>query len=527
MTLANGDIYTLGTGTDGKSLTLTVDTADITVPGTGTNDVNVNGASIYVADNSTTKALNIVGTGATSAAEAKDVNIYVGKQASNVAKIAGVESGFAGDIVIDANTAATFLHGVGTGAAAESVTINVGMANMVYNHIKAANTNGSITGDAVINVKDGADLSSGNQDILVGGIYSTSTTTIGGNTSITLGSVGGAGVKIGSASAFCNIVAGGGGTIVGDSTITVNAGEIFARSLIGGGSWEGTVSDSSVVINGGTITLATDEAKRAIYGGSYSSGTTTGTGLVTINGGTINGNIVGGNQTTAITSAEIEINGGTIARGNMFAVGLDSTAKAGSALVEINGGTIADGVVIDGQDDQITAGGTSKIAINGGNVNADVKDFNAIAMDVDAVLNGSMTGVESIEITGITDLKTDVAGAKTIIGSVDEVLNSASINGTTFTAFDGSEKQQIFDASTTADTTDTDVWASLTKNSDGSLTVAWGRSEAEVGAALNAFNTNKSSLALGESLVADASRLADSDYESFQLEDKKSKGTLA
>ena len=523
MTLANGDIYTLGTGTDGKSLTLTVDTADITVPGTGTD---VNGTSIYVADNSTTAALNIVGTGASSAADAKDVNIYVGKQASNVAKIAGVESGFAGDIVIDANTAATFLHGVGTGAAAESVTINVGMANMVYNHIKAANTNGSITGDAVINVKDGADLSSGNQDILVGGIYSTSTTTIGGNTSITLGSVGGAGVKIGSASAFCNIVAGGGGTIVGDSTITVNAGEIFARSLIGGGSWEGTVSDSSVVINGGTITLATDEAKRAIYGGSYSSGTTTGTGLVTINGGTINGNIVGGNQTTAITSAEIEINGGTIARGNMFAVGLDSTAKAGSALVEINGGTIADGVVIDGQDDQITAGGTSKIAINGGNVNADVKDFNAIAMDVDAVLNGSMTGVESIEITGITDLKTDVAGAKTIIGSVDEVLNSASINGTTFMAFDGSKKQ-IFDALTTADTTDTDVWASLTKNSDGSLTVAWGRSEAEVGAALDAFNTNKSSLALGESLVADASRLADSDYESFQLEDKKSKGTLA
>ncbi|MBR4883960.1 MAG: hypothetical protein IKZ33_01460, partial [Lentisphaeria bacterium] len=158
---------------------------------------------------------------------------------------------------------------------------------------------------------------------------------------------------------------------------------------------------------------------------------------------------------------------------------------------------------------------------------ADVKDFNAIAMDVDAVLNGSMTGVESIEITGITDLKTDVAGAKTIIGSVDDVLASAKIDNVD--AVLGSATK-IFDASTTADTTDTDVWASLTKNSDGSLTVAWGRSDAEVGAALDAFNTNKSSLALGESLVADASTLdlavtSEELVECFKSE--KSKGTLA
>ena len=153
-----------------------------------------------------------------------------------------------------------------------------------------------------------------------------------------------------------------------------------------------------------------------------------------------------------------------------------------------------------------------------------VSGIDTVAMDVDAVLNGT-NNVSAVEITGITDLKTDVAGAKTIIGSVDDVLASAKIDNVD--AVLGSATK-IFDASTTADTTDTDVWASLTKNSDGSLTVAWGRSEAEVSAALDAFNTSKSSLALGESLVADASGLADGEYsDCFQLDDKKSKGTLA
>ena len=512
VTLANGDTYSIAV--DGTSLKLTVDAADITIPGTGTD---VNGSSIYVEDNSTTAALNIVGTGAASAAEAKDVNIYVGKQTSNVAKIAGVNSGYAGDVVINANTAATFLHGVGNGATAESVTINVGMANMDYNHIKAADTNGAITGDAAINVLDGADLSSGNQDILIGGIYSTSTTTIGGNTSITIGSVGGSGVKIGSAGNFSNIVGAGGGTTAGDSTITVNAGEIFARSLIGGASWGGTVTDSSVEINGGKITLASDEAKRAIYGGSYGAGMTTGSGLVTINGGQISGNIVGGSQTTEIASATIDINGGTINSGTIFAAGLEDTGKvSGDALVDISGGTIADGVVIDGQDGRVA--GTSQLNITGGNVNADVKDFDAIAMDVDAVLNGAMTGVDKLTLSGITGLATDVAGAKAIIGSVDDVLNSAMIDGASVTIGGGATEIA------------TDVWASLRKNSDGSLTVAWGRNTDDVTAALTAFENawKNDKLAIGESLVADASGLADNDYsDCFQLDDKKSKGTLA
>ena len=100
-----------------------------------------------------------------------------------------------------------------------------------------------------------------------------------------------------------------------------------------------------------------------------------------------------------------------------------------------------------------------------------------------------------------------VSGGNFKINDVDAVLNTA-------TQIAGTE---------TTETSD-DVWASLNKV-DNSLVVAWGRSDAEVGAALEAFKAD-STLTLGDALVADATSLADG-AQVADFDEKKSNGTLA
>ena len=140
---------------------------------------------------------------------------------------------------------------------------------------------------------------------------------------------------------------------------------------------------------------------------------------------------------------------------------------------------------------------------------------------MDAVLNGTISGVETLSVTGISSLTTDVAGAKAVTGSVDSALanvkldNVDSVLGTA---------TQIAGTATAEDTSD-DVWASLDKLENGNLVVSWGRSEAEVGAAFDAFKAD-STLAIGDALVADVTSLADgADVTDF--DNKKTNGTLA
>ena len=93
------------------------------------------------------------------------------------------------------------------------------------------------------------------------------------------------------------------------------------------------------------------------------------------------------------------------------------------------------------------------------------------------------------------------------IDDVDVVLGSAT---------------QIAGAETTADASD-DVWASLNKVGE-SLVVAWGRSETELGSALDAFKAD-STLTLGESVVASSESLGDAALDNDFS--KKNGGTLA
>jgi hypothetical protein len=317
-----------------------------------------------------------------------------------------------------------------------------------------------------------------------------------------------------------NIIAGG-GQINGNSFVDVNDGAVIsAKSIIGGTSWSGNVEgDSSVTITGADVTVSAgndEPAKRAIYGGSY-SGATKGDTLVSITNSTVTGNIIAGNRTTASTSTTVEINNSVLnnlagATNSINAVGLTDTASTGNATVIVNGDNSVVNTTINGQN---TLSDTSTLKVNGGKVTGNVAGFDTIELDVDAILSGTITaGTDgtALKINGISNLTADVAGAKAIIGSVDDVLAGATI-GSENVAF-GSKKEIA-----------TDVWAGLEKTTNGSLIVAWGRDADEVGAALDAFKAD-STLTIGDALVADATSLADgADVADF--DEKKSNGTLA
>ena len=373
----------------------------------------------------------------------------------------------------------------------------------------------TVNGNTSIIVEDGAELATINNELLVGGIYDKTAagSKINGNTSVIIGAA-----KLSGG----NIVGGGSGTITGTAGVEINGADIdlVDAAIFGGTAWGGTVSDSYVTINSGEVTITGSEARRAIFGGSSSGAETTDNANVTINGGTVASNIFGGSRGSAVENTSVVVNDGTVS-GNIFAAGYDTNGTATNASVTINGGAVSSD--IDGQADKTDI---SSLNIAGGMVTGDVTGFNSITIDVDAVLSGSITyGTAATEaydlsITGISSLTADVAGAKAIAGDVDDILNSASIDGTDVTI---GGKAQIAGAATAA--TSDDVWASLNKLDNGNLVVAWGRSEAEVGVAFNAFKAD-TTLAIGEALVADVTSLADgADLTDF--DDKKTNGTLA
>ena len=153
------------------------------------------------------------------------------------------------------------------------------------------------------------------------------------------------------------------------------------------------------------------------------------------------------------------------------------------------------------------------------NVNA-VETTEYMEINVDAVLNPTddyLWSTKPVTVTGITELNTDVAGAKMIFANckADKAVKFDNVDTVLGTA------TQIAGADTTADASD-DVWASLNRV-DGNLVVAWGRSEDEVGAALDAFKA-QTDLTLGQAIVSN--ELADG-FQSTDIIEKKNNGTLA
>jgi len=186
--------------------------------------------------------------------------------------------------------------------------------------------------------------------------------------------------------------------------------------------------------------------------------------------------------------------------------------------VKLGGQTVAIGETITDSNND-----TYLVAKDGDTVKLTYTNNNGtVALSVDDILNGfgSDTASTTLNITGIEDLAKDFAGAKAIasgidgkeltVNGVDDLLNGAKM---------------ISDGGTAGDTSD-DVWAKLSSDTNGNLTVAWGRTEMEAGAALEAFQNQNSTFELGSTMVAVDDSLLDG-YQAGEELAKKNGGTLA
>ena len=201
-------------------------------------------------------------------------------------------------------------------------------------------------------------------------------------------------------------------------------------------------------------------------------------------------------------------------------------ASLSAAVIEMGTG---DDTLVVGKNATLTAteisGGTNNDHLTlekGAFVTADdVTMIETMSIDVDSVLNAGhySWSTKPLTVTGVAGLTTDVAGAKTIFTNcnANKAINFDGVDAVLGTA------TQIAGTATTADTSD-DVWASLSKVNNN-LVVAWGRTETECGAALDAFKAD-TTLNLGEALVAVDDSLLNG-FDSTDNTTKKSNGTLA
>ncbi|PVY45010.1 beta strand repeat-containing protein, partial [Victivallis vadensis] len=238
-------------------------------------------------------------------------------------------------------------------------------------------------------------------DLLTGGYWAASRSVIHGNTAVEItgaASVGKAADNTNTNDWGGNIIGGSGGEVKGDSRVLIDTtGEINlgGSSIIGGGSWSGTVRNSSVTINNGTVSIYRikasngtyeEHAKRGIYGGSYGNATTSENASITINGGVFNGILFyAGSQVTNVKNATITINGGVF---NNAAI-TDSAAAAALGKTELE-------TCFDGTRDRVT--GESVLELNVASFGAKVQNFHIVRILADVTLSSELVNIDRFDI---------------------------------------------------------------------------------------------------------------------------------
>lgn len=214
----------------------------------------------------------------------------------------------------------------------------------------------------------------------------------------------------------------------GDTSVTVESGTLNKR--IYGGNFEGTIiGNTNIAINGGTV--------GSIFGGNEKSGTVTDT-HIEVNGGTVTGWVYGGGAgasgVTEVTgSTNIAINGGILLH-NIYGGGGWRGAKVGAANITINGGTLQ-GSIYGGSEEAGTTGDVTIIAASSGNI-ANIYAGGAGFGSTNSTVDGDV----SIEVKsgtveyiygsgdGYVDTETpDNSQTSTVTGAVDVTLSGGSV----------------------------------------------------------------------------------------------------
>ena len=182
------------------------------------------------------------------------------------------------------------------------------------------------------------------------------------------------------------------GNYSGATDVTVNSGNLNA---VYGGNGTGSVSNTSVEINGGTI--------GTVYGGS-NTGSVSGSSVVDVNGGYVE-NVYGAGKSGTTGSSTVNVTGGKVEN---VGGGSNGGTVTGNATINISGGE-----VVYAAGDKNHVDGISSVNING-NVNIGDVDLEK-GIDIDTFDGGVVTATD--DVRGNVEIVTQ-DGTKLDTGSV-------------------------------------------------------------------------------------------------------------
>ncbi len=182
------------------------------------------------------------------------------------------------------------------------------------------------------------------------------------------------------------------GNYSGATDVTVNSGNLNA---VYGGNGTGSVSNTSVEINGGTI--------GTVYGGS-NTGSVSGSSVVDVNGGYVE-NVYGAGKSGTTGSSTVNVTGGKVEN---VGGGSNGGTVTGNATINISGGE-----VVYAAGDKNHVDGISSVNING-NVNIGDVDLEK-GIDIDTFDGGVVTATD--DVSGNVEIVTQ-DGTKLDTGSV-------------------------------------------------------------------------------------------------------------
>lgn len=202
--------------------------------------------------------------------------------------------------------------------------------------------------------------------------------------------------------------------------VITNAGTTFGSAVASQVALpSGTLGDASVVINGGVVQALGTGSAGVIN--QVSGANATGTALVTVNGGSVSGQLQGIRSTnTGRGLAAVQMSGGSVSAAGPNSDGLFVLATTnGSFRADLNGGTVTggsgfgaalhtsarNGGVINVGAGAVLNAGPSGVAIRNGDQNTDGVDEIAgnVAMTLGGTINGSVlmgAGTDTLTITG-------------------------------------------------------------------------------------------------------------------------------
>ncbi|MBR3550222.1 MAG: hypothetical protein IKN90_09105, partial [Treponema sp.] len=183
-----------------------------------------------------------------------------------------------------------------------------------------------------------------------------------------------------------------GGNYSGDTSVTVNSGNLNA---VYGGNGSGTVGNTSVEINGGTI--------GTVYGGS-NTGSVSGSSVVDVNGGYVE-NVYGAGKSGTTGSSTVNVTGGKVEN---VGGGSNGGTVTGNATINISGGE-----VVAAAGDKNHVDGVSSVNVSG---NVKIGDTNSEkGIDIDTFDGGVVTATD--DVSGNVEIVTQ-DGTKLDTGSV-------------------------------------------------------------------------------------------------------------